>query len=286
MKNILLLTDFSATAENAVIYGYRLARQLKANVLLCNVMNIPAEIPQFEVPVLPLSGYDHMVSESKNDLDQTRKKLEGLDNDQNFHSFITCIEEVGRVVDTVFKLVQQYQPGIVIVGIHSNKGLVEWFLGNHVSELIDIAKVPVLVVPAESTYHNISKIALASDSRDIDLDTLELVSAFAEKLNAELFLFRVADQRRPNPDHTLEQHLTARIKKLTDQLRVSVKTAIKGPVEKQLKLLCEAERIDLLVMTHRKRSLMEDILSASHSRKMAGKTNIPLLIIPEKNNSL
>jgi hypothetical protein len=37
MNNILLLTDFSAAAENAVIYGYRLAGQLKASVRLCNL---------------------------------------------------------------------------------------------------------------------------------------------------------------------------------------------------------------------------------------------------------
>jgi nucleotide-binding universal stress UspA family protein len=286
MKNILLLTDFSATAENAVVYGYQLARQLKANVLLCNVMNVPAEIPQFEVPVLPLSGYDHMVSESKNSLDQTRKKLEQLDNDQDFHPFVTCIEEVGRVVDTVLQLVQQHQPSLVIVGIHSNKGLVEWFLGNHVSELIDIAGIPVLIVPAESTSHNICKIALATNQCDIGQDQLSLVVTFAEKLNAELFLFNVADQQNTEAGHTIEQRLLTRIKTLTDQLQVSLRTALQGPVEKKLKLLCEAERIDLLVMIHRKRSLLEDILSASHSRKMAGKTNIPLLIIPQKINSL
>jgi nucleotide-binding universal stress UspA family protein len=286
MKNILLLTDFSATAENAVIYGYRLAGQLKSNVLLCNVMNIPAEIPQFEVPVLPLSGYDHMVSESKNELDQTRKKLGQLENDQDFHPFVTCIEEVGRVADTVIKLVRQQQVDLVIVGIHNHKGLVEWFLGNHVSELIDIAGIPVLIVPAESAYHDISKIAIAADHRDIDLDTLPLVSTFAKKLNAELFLFRVADQHNPKLDPTAEQRLTSRIKTLTDQLKVSVRTAIQGPVEKKLKLLCEAERIDLLVMIHRNRSLIEDILLVSHSRKMAGKTNIPLLVIPEKINPL
>jgi hypothetical protein len=43
MKTILFPTDFSENAKHAIRYGYYLSRQIKADIVLCNAVIIPAE---------------------------------------------------------------------------------------------------------------------------------------------------------------------------------------------------------------------------------------------------
>jgi hypothetical protein len=46
MKKFLFPIDFSDNAKHALYYGYSLAKQVKANVIICNVIIEPAQIPQ------------------------------------------------------------------------------------------------------------------------------------------------------------------------------------------------------------------------------------------------
>ena len=46
MKKILIATDFSANAKHAAEYGYTIASQVKAGIILCNTFIVPAEMPR------------------------------------------------------------------------------------------------------------------------------------------------------------------------------------------------------------------------------------------------
>ena len=284
MKNLLLLTDFSATADNAVSYGYQLAKEIKANVLLCNVVDIPAQIPQFETLVMPLPGYDYSLSDNEKELNKISERLEHQGPHADFRPVITCIEEAGRLSDVVTNLTQRHSIDLVIMGIHVNKGIIEWALGNHVNELIDLTKIPVLVIPKNSRYKKIRKMALAANHNNKELNAVSLISKLAKKLNAELFLFRVLDDQHGKEEIMAERGLLTEIKKLTGEVKFSVRTAVNGSVEKQLRSLSKVEHIDLLMMIHQHKSLLSDLVLGSHSRKMAGITDLPLLVVPENIN--
>lgn len=281
MKNLLLLTDFSRTADNAVEYGYQLAKELKANIVLCNIINIPAEVIQYEAPVWPIEVYDEAVSENENELQIVRQKLERQDPASDFRPSIICIEEVGRLTEKVVTIISQHHIDLIVVGAHIHKGLMEWALVNHVNELISIINTPIVVVPEESKFTTIRKIALAANYKNKELSSLSIVSTLAETLNAELFLFRVADDRKAKEESIAEHSLLEEIHRLTQKVKFTIRTAVNGPVEKQLKLLCKIEKINLLVMIHGYKSFIADIVRGSHSRKMAGITDIPLLVVPE-----
>ena len=64
MKKILIATDFSANAAHAAKYGYAIASQIKADVVLCNAFIVPAEVPQAGMLVWPQLEYDELVESS------------------------------------------------------------------------------------------------------------------------------------------------------------------------------------------------------------------------------
>ncbi len=68
MKTVLISTDFSNIATHAAEYGYNLAKQIKADVILCNAVIVPAEIPQAGVVVWPMEEYSVLMEESAGEL--------------------------------------------------------------------------------------------------------------------------------------------------------------------------------------------------------------------------
>ncbi|HTN19666.1 MAG TPA: universal stress protein [Pelobium sp.] len=284
MNNILLLTDFTSTGQKAVEFGYHLAAQLHANIILCNVMNIQAEIPQFEVPVLPFSDYDYIVEKSEKDLFQLKAHLDKLSASQSFQPKITCLEEIGRVTDTVSHIVANHQAELVILGEHQRKGLSEWVLSNHAKELIEIAKIPIIIIPLGAKIKRIEKVALALKHPEKKENELNQVYKLVERLSAELFIFRVEENNAEN-EMAEKARINTMLKELKKKLKVYLRTAPNGPVEKQLKSLSKSEKIDLLIMIHQKRSFFSDMFIRSHSRNMSVDTTIPLMIIPSHPNA-
>ena len=69
MKIILVPTDFSASAENAMVYAGHLARKLDASVLLLHVYQIP--ISMNDVPVMMVSA-EELRHNAEQGLDRSR----------------------------------------------------------------------------------------------------------------------------------------------------------------------------------------------------------------------
>src|ERR1700693_3336994 len=101
MKKILIATDFSANAKRAAEYGYGIASQIKADVVLCNAFNVPAEVPQAGTLVWPQFEYDELLESANSEL---RRLNEYLKNNPGYSSFkptITYTSAVGSVTDQI-----------------------------------------------------------------------------------------------------------------------------------------------------------------------------------------
>lgn len=63
MKTIVITNDFSEGWKQVARYGFELAKQLKANVPLCNAMIIPAEIPQTGLAGWPPHVFEELMDD-------------------------------------------------------------------------------------------------------------------------------------------------------------------------------------------------------------------------------
>ena len=69
MKTVVIATDFSDNAKHAAEYGYALATQFKADIVLCNAFIVPAEVPDARVGNLAGNGVlEELDKESKDEL--------------------------------------------------------------------------------------------------------------------------------------------------------------------------------------------------------------------------
>src|SRR5690349_10045678 len=110
MKTIVIPTDFSAAANNAVHYGADMALAVNASVLLLHVYNIPIALG--DVPVALLS-VDELKAAAESNINNLKKELE-----QKMPGKLKIYAEtrLGTVVDELEDLTQKIHPFAVVMG--------------------------------------------------------------------------------------------------------------------------------------------------------------------------
>ncbi|MDB5012429.1 MAG: universal stress protein UspE, partial [Daejeonella sp.] len=202
MKTILIATDFSEGATHAVNYGYQLALQIKANIVLCNAVTVPAEMPQAGLSVWPSESYESLLQASIDDLDQLKSDLESFNVPTDFRPYISCVNNEGTIQAVVRSLTATQTIDLIIMGTHGSKGLNSFMLGNHTRSMIDDAKQPILFIPPTAKIKKVKKIAFAADFKhpEEDLVSFYAVLSLAKLLDAEIMLTHIYNENHNSSD--------------------------------------------------------------------------------------
>ena len=285
MKKILVATDFSTNAAHAAKYGYAIASQVKADVVLCNAFIVPAEVPQAGTLVWPQLEYDELLESSASELKQLQKELRKNPSDSSFRPEITCRSEVGGIVDVIKEITAKTDVELTVMGTHGAGKLDTFLVGNHSRNMINNTKGPLLLVPASATLKPIKKVAFATDLSDPDKDVKAIYALIPllKKLNAELLLTHIYNG--DDPTFKFKQHIQQLLVELSNKANypnIFYRIVNSNKAERGLDWLCDHGHVDVLAMVHRKQDFLEKILIGSHTQKMADHINIPLLVIPEK----
>jgi len=285
MKTFMIPTDFSANATHAAEYGYNLAKQIKANIILCNAVIVPAELPQAGLVVWPSDEYDMLMDESSSELRMLKSRLEANETSGVIKPAIALISKAGMVSDVVNGIAQTQQIDLKIIGPHTNNGLSGFVLGNHARKIIDNALVPIMLVPKEAQLKPIKNIAFATDFTNPaeDLEYIYKLIEFARPIGAEILLTHVYNENTENSDFLNRvNQLVLQLSNKANYPHVYYRLIKNKQTEKGLAWLCENGNIDILAMVHRKHNFLSFLVSGSHTHKMADNISIPLLVFPSK----
>jgi nucleotide-binding universal stress UspA family protein len=283
MKTLLIPTDFSANARHAAEYGYNLAKQIKANIVLCNAVIVPAEIPQAGMVVWPEEEYDTLMDESADELKKLKKHLE--QDPDGFQPSVTCTSETGILTDLVDDIIVEKNIDLVITGTHGSSGLSSFLLGNHSRNMIEAATKPLLLIPSTAQIKPVKKIAFATDFKqpEDDLKSIYALIPLAKLLNCEILLTHIYDEKQQSPGFGkwIKQFLTELSNK-ADYPQIYYRLVKNNHADAGLDWLCEHGQIDVLAMVHRKSNFLSTLLKSSHTQKIARHIPIPLLVFPAK----
>lgn len=281
MKKILFPTDFSANATHAAEYGYQLARQIKADVILCNAVTLPAEIPQAGLVAWPVEEDKLLITDSDSELKRLKAHLQQHDRTNHFRPAINFVNGEGTVVDVVHRIVNTEKIDLVVIGTHESDGLSTFLLGNHCRNLIDSNLKKLLLVPLSAQLKPVKKIAYAIDLENAGqaLDDVYELIPLAKELNAEILITHISHQKNTTPEFEvwMENFLTD-ISNKADYPNIYYRIVHSASPEKGLAWLCNYGEVDILAMHHRQHGFFDAIFSGSHTQKMAGKLSIPLLV--------
>ncbi|MDB5144911.1 MAG: universal stress protein UspE [Mucilaginibacter sp.] len=273
MKTILVLTDFSINADYAAQYALGLAQKIEANLLVCNIYEVPAGEETTDRNSWPLRACE---DNSIYDLGELVARLKTTLDKQDLKSFRPDIEqrsEEGMVGLKLKDIMSRYDVLLAVISAHNSDTFNGFFVRNHTWDIIDNATFPVLVIPYQIRFKPFKRMAFATVMNDTDIKVLESFSGLAKYSDAEVLITNVTSEKEA--DHNIRQFFSE-----IQSSKIFYRDIIGFNVVSCLKRLCEDTEIDLLAIVHSRHSVLQEIIGGSVTRKMADNPDKPLLIYP------
>ncbi len=177
---ILVGTDLSEAADEAVRQGFRASVERKQRLVVCHVVANPARMnllfPQVDAPVLDAVGEKRRVLSA---LDARISELTGAPSG----SFDVVLQE-GVAEEVLVQLSEKLDAELLVVG-GKNESLVGRLFGTTAERLVRHAQAPVLVARATA---NRGRVLVATDFSDSSFPTIEMAVAEAALRRAELHI--------------------------------------------------------------------------------------------------
>jgi nucleotide-binding universal stress UspA family protein len=267
MKKILFPTDFSECAANAFNYALSLAEELDTRLDVVHVYNLPF----VDATNVPPDYIEQMIHEKRN---MVEEKLAAFANKQKNKRVHELISIYGVFVPQELEdLVENQHYDLIVMGTRGeHRSNLEKIIGSITTNTMMAVGCPVLAVPGEAIWHDVSHIAFATDFEAKDKQAVEQLISFASALAANVHFVHV-DTKNQADDLENGVKLENFPYKFTDFTVLSSPSVVEG-IERYI----YEKKIDILALFIPKRSLWERLFHSSFSKKMAYHTKTPLLI--------
>jgi universal stress protein A len=147
-KSILVPTDLSDGAEEALDYACELARQFGATIHLVNVIGIPTlGVPELGV-ALTGSMIDSMVRDNQVALEEV------ADRKRNLATIGQVLLRTGDARDLINQTAKEVGADLIVMGTHGRRGVSRALLGSVTEMVVRTAPCPVLTVRPHTTQRH------------------------------------------------------------------------------------------------------------------------------------
>lgn len=270
MKTIIVATDYSKAADNALDYAAAFARCTASKIVLFNAFHlpIPASTPPFPVPDI-----HELMAMNKARLE---KLASGLTH--TYGILVECVSITGSFREELDEVVARFGAELVVMGMRTGS-ISRSLFGSTTTSVIRHGKYPILVVPDIARFQGIAKILFACDFKSLKGNNeLSMLQELAQTFKARVQVFHVEQQEElvpagKTPDAPKLERVLRGIKHTYRNLEeIEVVDGIEQGVQDYL--------ADLLVMVPNKPDFLDRLLNLSNTRKIALQTHVPLLTLP------
>ena len=279
MKKILLPTDFSDNAWNAIKYALELYKNEKCNFILLNTYSpIIYQVEYLQASSTQLQVLEIVKETSERKLLESIASIKATFNNPN-HTF-THISAFNTLTAEVNQLYEGNTMDLIIMGTKGATGLKEVLFGSNTVHVLKNAKCPVIAIPSDFSFESPHEILFPTDY-DIDYQKnhIQPILDISALYNTRVNILHVLEG-----DHLSETQEKNR-KKLENYFKT---TAYLFHIMKNQKV-AEAiskfqlkARINLLVMINNKHSFFENLFFKSTINQIGFHLNVPFLVIPSK----
>ncbi len=193
MKKILIPTDFTDLAMNALKFAVDIAKNNGAQVDLIHFMDTPLDAE------LIVSG-DTQLDDSMDSVyniqlaQANQRKLRGIvdglsDTGVKFHYGLGS----SGFMHGTQKYVERQDVDLVIIGTTGEESVQEFFTGNHTEQLIENLNIPVISLKEEVNYDSVTDIVLGVDiaGEKYPGTSLPMIKSVAECFDAKVHLVTI-----------------------------------------------------------------------------------------------
>ncbi len=276
MKNILIPTDFSKNAWNAIAYAMEFLKGQPCTFYFLHTytpsfyrMDYVLGGPSFSA--IPDKGLDISQAGLEKTVEDVRKKYGNPNHTYEMFSAFNILS------DEINELVTAKDIHLVVMGTQGATGAKEIFLGSNTVYVIRKAKVPVLAVPQGYQFKALHKILFPTDylSRYKDHD-LSLFIELVKLHKAKVTVLHV----REGKELTAQQQDNKKYLDLSLAQVPHTMEELQGSYVPDAVIdFAEAEQVGLVTMMNRKHSFLERLMLRQNVDQIGFHVKVPLLVI-------
>lgn len=282
IKTILVPTDFSKEAANALLYAAGLATDEHARIILLHVWDI-------DYPAIDVAVPENYISTQQHDLELNAIiRMKPLCHKISSEYAVSCdqLNRQGNLVKVISKVVKEENIDLVIMGTKGASGLKEILTGTNTVRVLQKSDCPVLAIPPKAKYAGLKRITYATDYLSSDFTTLKKLVHTARIFGSGITLLHVAGMNEQTQSaKAMVEEYAARVKKKVRYGKLTYKL-VQGNDLEELDNYVKRKRTDLLVMSGLHRTFIDKLLSKSHTKAMAFHTTIPLMVFYYREKSI
>ncbi|RYH73516.1 MULTISPECIES: universal stress protein [Meridianimaribacter] len=185
MKKILVPTDFSKEAENALKVAAQLAKKENSEIYLLHMLELPLqEVDAMSShSALPEAMFFMKLAHQKFENLMASDYLEGI----TVHETVKSDTNFGNIIDKCHEL----NIDLIVMGSHGASGFKEMFVGSNAEKVVRTSDIPVLVIKNEHTSFNVKNFVFASDFKNDNKETYKQATDFASAFGSKIHLLMV-----------------------------------------------------------------------------------------------
>jgi len=271
MKTILVPTDFSKCANNAMIYALEVAQRTEAKIVALYV-------------VYPNEGVDNNVYDAFWIDDYIKQRHQSMKTwakrfAKSEHLRAVKIEtecRVGFPAATIVHAAEDLKADMIIMGTTGASGLRGVLLGSVAANVLSGSKIPVLIVPKKASFRNHARFVFATDFRmHLNQHTLNILKTALNIQHTGLDVVHVFQKSGVEPKKAAEESLSKKLGNIPHAFHY-----LHNPnVAQAVSDFVESTNANGVVAVSHEHSLLHKLFSESISRSLAHRTTVPLLVL-------
>ena len=279
MKKILVPTDFSSCANNALDFAIQSARYLPVEIHVLYVFESGEDL---------YTDYVGLNKEFRLSLQaEAQEKLNDLQNEVEEKEGITLVTHLSLqpLTESVIEISKDLGIDLIVMGTLGASGLKEKILGSKTANLIGKTRVPVLVIPYFYIWKKPEKFLLATNQFENEPALLDFLFETVDLFMAQMQVIVFTEEEGENAFSILEHtRKTPRyetlLKKQYHQDTLTATQLFGNRFEDSLQEYIRENHIDILAMITYPRKFWDRLFHPSITKRMSYHTIIPLLAIP------
>ncbi|WP_085536089.1 universal stress protein [Massilibacteroides vaginae] len=287
-KVILIPVDFSDYSLTACEIGINHAERMGAEVVLFHAYFspfFPSAIPMTDSIIYQAGENEAMINTRKKVEDDMKILMAELDKKIKEAELpdvkITALLREGIPEEEIITYAKEIRPILIVMGTRGKSQKEADLIGSVSGEVIEISKVPVLVIPEKVPFNainNVKNIAFATSFNQEDLVMFDRFMEIIKGYDLNIHLFNISTSRNEWNEIRLTG-VREYFKKQYPEASITHTVLDDGDLLLAVERFVREKNIDIIALSTYRRNLLARIFNPSIARKMLFHTDTPLLVM-------
>jgi len=279
MKRIVIPTDFSSNAGDALNYALHLTQNADTIIQIVHVIN-----PNIQIADIHTGATNAILKQM---IESAQERLDTVDamakiyckenDDKNLE--ISSVLMFGNFSDQIKKAAIDFDADIIIMGTQGeNHSFTEKVFGTVSSNVIKNSSVPVMLIPSGYKFKDIDNIIFATNLDHSD--PYELYQA-TKLLSPNYGVIQCVHVVKINEDKNSEEidKFSEYMIENSPSIQTRFFTEVSDDVEEVIQEYAENYDAELIIMHKKQKTILQRVFSPSYTKRMLWLINRPLMVL-------